>query len=130
MTLAVKVALNPTTANPNVTLILPLTLAVLLSLLCSYFFALHPLLSSHCSSVVWYRTCTVRSPVRPIFFPRMSHCDRIYSSFTADHCFDDGYVRKQPVALKEYCAESPSSGLHSPPLFFCSSFFSSASSSH
>ena len=24
---------------------------------------------------------------------------------SADHCFDDGYVGKQPVAWKEYCAE-------------------------
>ena len=31
-----------------------------------------------------------------IFFPRIddSHCDRIHSSLTAVHCFDDGYVGK------------------------------------
>ena len=34
-----------------------------------------------------------------------SHCDKIPSSLTAVHCFDDGYVEKQPVAWKEYCAE-------------------------
>ena len=36
---------------------------------------------------------------RPIFFPR------IYSSFTAVHYFDDGYMGKHPVAWKEYCAD-------------------------
>ena len=47
------------------------------------------------------------SPARPIIFPRIddSHCDRILASLTAVHCFDDAYVRKQPVAWKEYCAE-------------------------
>ena len=34
-----------------------------------------------------------------------SHCDRIHSSLTAAHCFGNGYVRKQPEAWKEYCAE-------------------------
>ena len=34
-----------------------------------------------------------------------SHCDRIHSSLTAVRCFDNGYVGKQPVAWKEYCAE-------------------------
>ena len=34
-----------------------------------------------------------------------SHCDRIHSSLTAVRCFDIGYVGKQPVAWKEYCAE-------------------------
>ena len=33
-----------------------------------------------------------------------SHCDRIHSSLTAVHCFNNGYVEKQPVAWKEYCA--------------------------
>ena len=49
----------------------------------------------------------VRSPARPIFFPRIddSHCDRIHSSLTAVRCFDNGYVGKQPVVWKEYCAE-------------------------
>ena len=44
---------------------------------------------------------------RPIFFPRIgdSHCDRIHSSLTAVHCFDNGYVGKQPVAWKEFCDE-------------------------
>ena len=35
----------------------------------------------------------------------MSHCDRIHSSLTAVHCCDNGYVGKQPVAWKEYCAD-------------------------
>ena len=26
-------------------------------------------------------------------------------SLTADYCFNDGYVGKHPVALKEYCVE-------------------------
>ena len=49
----------------------------------------------------------VRSPARPIFFLRIddSHCDRIHSSLTAVCCFNNGYLGKQPVAWKEYCAE-------------------------
>ena len=49
----------------------------------------------------------VRSPAMPIFSPRIddSHCNRMHSSLTALHCFDNGYVEKQPVAWKEYCAE-------------------------
>ena len=49
----------------------------------------------------------VRSPARPIFFPRIddSHCDRIHSSLTTVRCFDNGYLGKLPVAWKEYCAE-------------------------
>ena len=41
------------------------------------------------------------------FFQRIddSHCDKIYSSLTAIHCLDNGYLGKQPVAWKEYCAE-------------------------
>ena len=44
---------------------------------------------------------------RPIFFLRIddSHCNRIHSSLTAICCFDNGSVRKQPVALKEYLAD-------------------------
>ena len=44
---------------------------------------------------------------RPIFFPRIddNHCDKIHSSFTSVRCFKNGYVGKQPVTLKEYCAE-------------------------
>ena len=34
-----------------------------------------------------------------------SHCDRIHSSLTAVHCFQNGYEGKQPLAWKEYCAE-------------------------
>ena len=42
-----------------------------------------------------------------MFFPPIddSHCDRIHSSLTAVRCFDNGYVGKQSVAWKEYCAE-------------------------
>ena len=29
----------------------------------------------------------------------------IHSSLTAVRCLDNGYMRKQPVAWKEYCAE-------------------------
>ena len=44
--------------------------------------------------------------VRPIFFTRIddSHCDRIHSALTVVRCFDSGYVGKQPMASKEYCA--------------------------
>ena len=46
-------------------------------------------------------------PSEPVLFPRIgdSHCDRIHSSLTAVHCFDDGYVGKQPVSWEEYCAD-------------------------
>ena len=49
----------------------------------------------------------IRSPVWPIFLLRTddSHCDRIHSSLPAVHCFDNGYVGKQPLAWREYCAE-------------------------
>ena len=33
------------------------------------------------------------------------HFDRIHSSLTDVGCFDNGYVGKQQVAWKEYCAE-------------------------
>ena len=54
----------------------------------------------HCRSLV-------RSPAWPIFFPKIddSHFDRIHSSLTSVRCFDNGYVRKPPVAWKECCAE-------------------------
>ena len=53
------------------------------------------------------RSSRVRSPTRPVFFPRIddSHCDRIHSPLTAVYCFDNGYVGKQPVAWKEYSAQ-------------------------
>ena len=40
-----------------------------------------------------------RSTAQPIFLPRIewNHCNRINSSFIAVHCFDNGYVGKQPV---------------------------------
>ena len=31
-----------------------------------------------------------------------SHCDKILSSLTTDHHFEDGFVGKQPGTLKEY----------------------------
>ena len=34
-----------------------------------------------------------------------SHCNRIHSSLAAVHCFDSGYMGKQPVAWEEFCAE-------------------------
>ena len=42
-----------------------------------------------------------------IFFPRTdeNHCDRIHSFLTAVHCFENGYVGKQPLAWKENCAQ-------------------------
>ena len=47
------------------------------------------------------------SLAQPIFSLRIdgSHCDRIHSSLTTVHCFKDGYMGKQPLAWKEYCAE-------------------------
>ena len=61
---------------------------------------------SKVSSVEDLRTggCWFEPLARPIFFPVIddSHCNRINSSFTAVHCLDDGYVRKQPVTCKEY----------------------------
>ena len=48
------------------------------------------------------RRSLVRSPALPIFFPRIAD---IHSSLTAVHCFEDGYVGKQPVAWEEWCAE-------------------------
>ena len=34
-----------------------------------------------------------------------SHCDSNNCSLTSVHCFNYGDVGKQPVTLKEYCAE-------------------------
>ena len=46
-------------------------------------------------------------PAWPTFFPRIndSFCDRIRSSLTSVHYFDNVYLGKQPVGWKEYCAE-------------------------
>ena len=49
------------------------------------------------------RLKNMRSPARPVFFPSIG--DRIHSSLTAVRCLDNGYVGKEPVAWKEYCAE-------------------------
>ena len=45
---------------------------------------------------------------RPKLFPRISEsqCDRIHSSLTAAHCFNNDYVGNQPVAWKENWAEN------------------------
>ena len=53
------------------------------------------------------RRWLVRSSAQQIFFLRIdgSHCDSFHSSFTAVHCFNHGYVGKQPLAWKEYCTE-------------------------
>ena len=41
------------------------------------------------------------------FFPKVddSHCNEIHSSLTVVRCFHNGYVGKQQVVWKEYCAE-------------------------
>ena len=59
------------------------------------------------NQVLVNRRSLVRSSARPIFFPRIddSHCDSIHSSLTTVRCFYHGYVGKQQVAWKEYCAE-------------------------
>ena len=46
------------------------------------------------------RRLLVRSQARPIFFSKMddSHCDRIHSLLNVVHCFENGYVEKQPLA--------------------------------
>ena len=48
-----------------------------------------------------------KPPIQPTFFLRIDdcHCDRIHSFLIDVHCFHNGYVRKQPMAWKEYCAE-------------------------
>ena len=53
------------------------------------------------------RRSLVRSPTRPISFLRIDdgHCNRFHSSLTDGSSFYNGYVGKQPVAWKEYCAE-------------------------
>ena len=47
-----------------------------------------------------------KPPAQPIYFRRIDgcHCNWIHS-FSAVHCFDHGYVGKQQVAWKEFCAE-------------------------
>ena len=46
-------------------------------------------------------------PTPAVFYPRTddSHCNGIRSSLFASHCFENGYVRNQPVAWNEYWAE-------------------------
>ena len=53
------------------------------------------------------RACLIWYPARPILWPGIddSHGDRIHTSLTTVLCFDNGYVGKQPVAWKGYCAE-------------------------
>ena len=64
--------------------------------------------TSHRAQSVAYRTLELEAAgsIRghgQYFFQRLD--DRIHSSLTAVHCFDDGYVGKQLVAWKAYCAE-------------------------
>ena len=49
----------------------------------------------------WFDPCSAN------ILPKIddSHCDRIHFSLSAVRYFDNGYVGKQPVAWKEYCAE-------------------------
>ena len=74
-----------------------------------------------------HRNSLVRSPARLIFFPKIddSHCDRIHSSLTAVHCFDNGCVGKQPVAWKEYCLEYWLTHYHTMPHFEALKIYSS-----
>ena len=53
------------------------------------------------------RRSLVRSLTQPILFPVIddSHCNRIHSTLIFVRNFDNGYVGKQPLAWKEYCAE-------------------------
>ena len=50
---------------------------------------------------------TLDPPALPHIFPRIddNNCNRLHSSVTAIHCFDDGFVGKQSLALEEYFAE-------------------------
>ena len=46
------------------------------------------------------------------YFPRTvnCHCDRIHSSLTIDHCFNNGLVGKQQVVWTKYCTCNRNSG--------------------
>ena len=63
----------------------------------------HPYLSQFHTGLE-NRKLLVRFPARQIFVSRIndSHCDMVHSSLTVVHVFDYCYVRKQPVAWKEY----------------------------
>ena len=37
------------------------------------------------------------------WYYKLSLWQDYFPAFTAVHCFDDGYVGKQPLAWKEYC---------------------------
>ena len=54
-----------------------------------------------------FRRLLVQSLAQPILFLSIddSHCNRIHSSLNAVHYFNNGYVGKQSVALKDYCEE-------------------------
>ena len=63
------------------------------------------------------RSLTRTSGSANIFFEELmvpSHCDRIHSSITAVHSFDDRYIGKQPLAWKELCAEYWLTHSHTP----------------
>ena len=65
--------------------------------------------SSSVSSEEDLRTgcCWFKAAARPIISPRIDdgHCVRNRPSLTAVHCFDDGYVVKQPVAWEVRCTD-------------------------
>ena len=69
----------------------------------------HGCAEPHCSIGLENRRSLVRSPARPIFFPRIddSHCERIHSSLTAVRCFENRYVGKQPVFLERILCGVP-----------------------
>ena len=48
-------------------------------------------------------SCWFNPPAQSIFFLRIddNHCDRIHSTLTAVHIFNNGYVQKQPVAWQK-----------------------------
>ena len=48
----------------------------------------------------------MKSILKTVFFLRTddSLCNTIHASFTTVQCFDNGFVGKQQLACKEYCA--------------------------
>ena len=65
------------------------------------FLSLH---CSVCSIDLKIRGLWFESTVWPMCFPRINNinCDRIHSSLTTVHCFNNCYVGKQPLTWKEY----------------------------
>ena len=64
---------------------------------------------SYVGSIQDLRTegCWLDPGALPKFFPLIddSHYNRIHSYLTAVHCFNNGFVGKQPVVWKDYFAE-------------------------